>query len=195
MNQPLQYELVLQQARAAQRRAGRGAVALALQPYVGATHFKDGKPLPPELLEAAAAARPGEQNHLRGGSCGFLLYLMTVCVILLFLGLFSCLTPPSYGEDCTPLSPGQWALVCAGVWGLPQAACVLLTAYALASTDSSARQAHLNVLYMLYVQDSCEGIPGASPVHVFVLGRSVYTVLSDGTYLCRVLPDIPRPVA
>lgn len=206
MHQPLQYELILQQA---QGGAAQGAVPPALQPYVGATHFKDGNPLPPWLLAAAAAAERNRPRSYSTCACilhslkalgGFLRFLWVVifgsiAIIFYVYGVFQFIfagtdpTPPSYGGiACRPMSQGQWALVSLGTWGLPQIACVALKIYGLASRDSPKRRDHLNVLYMLYVQDSCEGITGASPVHVFLLNGSVYTVLSDGTHSCRMPP-------
>ena len=62
MQKPVHYELVVQQTRIARRREGLDAIPPELQRYIGATHCKHGKPLPPTLQ--AATHKPSPRTSL-----------------------------------------------------------------------------------------------------------------------------------
>lgn len=125
--------------REAIRRRSPGSVAPELQPYVGATHFKRGKRLPPNFLTAVQHLQ--EQLHpqrtwrerMQKRSCRdvmmVVMHLPLAAVHYLWAFVMIGLVPVSMafyigrhtrGDDaCGGLASAHWSLLCAGCIGAP----------------------------------------------------------------------------
>lgn len=200
----------------ARQRRGSVLVVPVLQPYVGSTHFKSGRPLPsafrqavlppplPQPLLQQLMAGASRRKHFLMAAILGPIYIIVAPLAALVVGLsvrqcfiFCSLLLTLSRDDCRGVAAVEtWITVdllcCSGamIWWVAFPALSEAARYTSAGAKQrSARvRLHVEALFLLYCLDRCWQGSADEVVHKVQLGWQLYTACGDGSLGVQLLP-------